>query len=69
MDDFFGDPLLFKVTKKMKDGPNSGMLYKVEDFFCWSFLDGYMVESVSFCIWFGILCCKCLLIISFVALN
>ena len=33
MDDFFGDPLLFKVTKKMKDGVDSGMVYEVEDFF------------------------------------
>jgi hypothetical protein len=33
MEDYFGDPLLFKVNKKMKEGHDSGMAYVIEDLF------------------------------------
>jgi len=48
MDDFFGDTLIFKVTKKMKDGVDSGMVYVVEDFFIGhSFMDIWLNQFHS----------------------
>jgi hypothetical protein len=31
MEDYFGDPMLFKVNKKKEEGHESGMTYVIED--------------------------------------